>query len=150
MSNKGKPRPEEKAHNEEEEDLRKLLSTGTPTFGDYRESSYSGLVHKAADMIFRVIVETREKDRHRVGFASCCRAWGEMRRLEQKGHNSKNLKEIGAKKELKITTKTELLDHITGAEPYNRREAWLVQFPRIAIQCVFSESRPYSLVVVVD
>ena len=133
----------------QDEDMKTLLSTGTPTFGDYRDPCYSALVHKAADHIYQRIVLTKETDRHRVAHASCCQAWGERRKLEDKGHPARHLKDIGLKKELKIASKYELLRHIIGDEPQNKNTPWMVQFPRVAVDCGSIAPRLYSFVVMV-
>ena len=150
MNNKDGTKPKQKDQHPEQEEMRKLLTSAIPAFGDYREPTYASLVHQAVDVIYKKVIVPRENDRHKVGFAACCQVWDENRRLEDKGHSVKNIKTVGIKHEMKITTKHGLLKQIIGEEPYSIRERWVVQFPRVSVQCGFSHPVEYSLLVVVS
>ena len=149
MSNNDLPAPAEKVTDVLQEDMKMLLASGTPTLGNYRDTFYSALIHRALDIIHQKVLVGRENDRHLVAYASCCQAWGEKRRLERMGHHEKYITALGSKQQLKISSKYELLKHLIGVEPYNQNDPWIVQFPRLAVQCGVPNPRPYTLIVAV-
>lgn len=106
--------------------------------GDYRNTNYRWVVQAAGRIIYKRLFKKNQKKRPL--HAPCCKIWGVEAELKAMNHLEK-LFRTGKKTASGATfihSSEDLIQHAIGVAPTLENEPWIVQLPRLAVDCEFA------------